>query len=214
MKRLDTRQLVLHQKDNDHNNNDDDDGGPVTVIVTRRAKKGRVREFEEWMDGIIHEAMKFEGHMGINIIRPPNPSDPEYVVIFRFNTYENLAKWEKSEIRKEWLEKSKDVSEGDAVVEKQTGLEFWFTPHSVNSNDDKSLAAMQPPRHKMVIIITGIIFVLTSILLPQIRQLTIGLPVHLSTLAGVAIMVLLMTYVIMPTVTKLLWPWLSRKRLF
>lgn len=25
---------------------------PVTVIVTRIAKKGRIREFEEWMEGI------------------------------------------------------------------------------------------------------------------------------------------------------------------
>ena len=199
--------MALHQKDSNN------DGGSVTVIVTRRAKKGKIGEFEEWMDGIIHEAMKFEGHMGVNIIRPPDPSDPEYVVIFRFNTYENLAKWEKSEIRREWLDKSKDVTEGEPVIEKQTGLEFWFTPHSGN-NGDKSPAAMQPTRHKMAIVITGIIFVLVSILLPQIRQLTIGLPVHLSNLAGVAIMVLLMTYVIMPSVTRLLQPWLAKKRLF
>ena len=31
--------------------------GPVTVIVTRKAKKGKIDEFEEWMDGIAHEAM-------------------------------------------------------------------------------------------------------------------------------------------------------------
>jgi antibiotic biosynthesis monooxygenase (ABM) superfamily enzyme len=66
----------------------------------------------------------------------------------------------------------------------------------------------------MAIVVTGIIFVLVSILLPQIRQLTIGLPVLLSTFAGVVTMVLLMTYVIMPSITKLLGPWLSKKRLF
>jgi len=202
--------MILHKKDN-HGNSD----GPVTVIVTRKAKKGKISEFEEWMDGIIHEAMKFEGHMGVNIIRPSDLSDPEYVVIFRFNTYENLTKWEKSEIRKEWLKKSNEVAEGEPLVEKQTGLEFWFTPRSgiENINADKAPAAV-PPRYKMAIVITGIIFVLVSILLPQIRQLTIGLPVLLSTLVGVVIMVLLMTYVIMPSVTKLLRPWLAKKRLF
>src|SRR6185295_12581767 len=99
-----------------HPNEDKDqtnDVGPVTVIVTRKAKAGKTKEFEEWMDGIIHEAMKFEGHMGVNIMRPPNSSDPEYVIIFRFNTYENLAKWEKSEIRKEWLKRSTEVTEGE-----------------------------------------------------------------------------------------------------
>ena len=73
---------------------------------------------------------------------------------------------------------------------------------------------MSPPRYKMAIVVTGIIFVLVSILLPQIRLLTVGLPLLLSTLVGVATMVLLMTYVIMPSVTKLLRPWLSKKRLF
>jgi hypothetical protein len=203
MKRSDAHYMTLHHNDQGSG------GGPVTVIVTRRAKKEKIKEFEEWMDGIVHEAMKFEGHMGVNIIRPTDPSNPEYVVIFHFNTYENLTKWEKSEVRKEWIDKSKDLAEGEPTVEKQTGLEFWFTPHT----GDKA-AAMPPPRYKMAIVITGIIFVLVSILLPQIRQLTIGLPVLLSTLAGVVIMVLLMTYVIMPAVTRLLRPWLSKKRLF
>jgi hypothetical protein len=200
--------MVLHHT-NGHT--DDENNGPVTVIVTRKARKGKIDEFEEWMDGIIHEAMKFEGHMGVNIIRPSNISNPEYIIIFRFNTLENLAKWEKSEIRRQWIEKSKDVTEGEPTVEKQSGLEFWFTP---NSGNVSAAALQQPPRYKMAMIVTGVIFVLVSTLLPQIRNATASLPVLLSTLAGVVIMVLLMTYVIMPSVTRLLRPWLSKKRLF
>ena len=95
MTRIDARYMTLHQNDNNHGKND----GPVTVIVTIKAKKGKISEFEEWMDGIIHEAMKFDGHMEVNIIRPADVlSNPEYVIIFRFNTYENLATWERSEI--------------------------------------------------------------------------------------------------------------------
>jgi uncharacterized protein len=196
-----------------------DKDGPVTVIVTRIAKRDKIREFEEWMDGIIHEAMKFEGHMGVNVIRPSDLSNPEYVIIFRFNTFENLAKWENSEVRREWLAKSKEVAEGEPVVEKQTGLEFWFTPRSrtgrsVNGDKAPTPIAPPPPRYKMTIVITAVIFILVSILLPQIRQLTTGLHIHLSTFIGVVIMVLLMTYVIMPSVTRLLGPWLSKKRLF
>jgi antibiotic biosynthesis monooxygenase (ABM) superfamily enzyme len=196
-----------------------DKDGPVTVIVTRIAKRDKIREFEEWMDSIIHEAMKFEGHMGVNVIRPSDLSNPEYVIIFRFNTFENLAKWENSEVRREWLAKSKEVAEGEPVIEKQTGLEFWFTPRSrtgrsVNGDKAPTPIAPPPPRYKMAIVITAVIFILVSILLPQIRQLTTGLHIHLSTFIGVVIMVLLMTYVIMPSVTRLLGPWLSKKRLF
>jgi uncharacterized protein len=71
-----------------------DKDGPVTVVITRIAKRDKIREFEEWMDGIIHEAMRFEGHMGVNVIRPSDLSNPEYLIIFRFNTFENLARWE------------------------------------------------------------------------------------------------------------------------
>lgn len=206
--------MIQHQNDDNHGATD----GPVTVIVTRKAKKEKIREFEEWMDGITHEAMKFEGHMGVNLIRPSAMSNPEYVIIFRFNTYENLARWENSEIRNEWLEKSKGVTEGEPRVQKQSGLEFWFTPHpgaaASDDGNNASAVAMPPPRYKMAMVVTSIIFVLVSTLLPQIREATIGLPTLLSTLVGVAIMVLLMTYVIMPIVTRLLRPWLSKKRLF
>jgi uncharacterized protein len=76
---------------------------PVTVIVTRTAKRDKIKDFEEWMQGIVHEAMKFDVHMGVNVIRLAELSNPEYVIIFRFNTFENLAKWENSETRREWL---------------------------------------------------------------------------------------------------------------
>ena len=147
--------MALHHTAGD--SNDGNNEGPVTVIVDVKAKGGKTDEFEEWMDGVIHESMKFEGHMGINIIRPSNPSSPEYTIIFRFNTYENLTKWEKSEVRREWIEKGKAVIEGESAVQRQTGLEF--------------------------------------------------------ALMVVVIMVLLMTYLIMPAVTRLLRPWLSKKTL-
>ena len=194
----------------------DEDEGPVTFAIARRAKSGKTEEFERWLDDIIHEAMKFKGHMGVNIIRPSSMSNPEYVIILRFDNFENLEKWEKSEIRKKWIEKGKDLIEGKAKMEKQTGLEFWFTPASAKASTavEQQQQQQQPPRYKMAIVVTGIIFVLVSTLLPRVEQATVGLPVLLSTFVGVAIMVLLMTYVIMPSVTRLLRPWLVKKRLF
>jgi antibiotic biosynthesis monooxygenase (ABM) superfamily enzyme len=197
----------------------DQDEGPITVIVTRTAKKGKIKEFEEWMDGIVHESLKFEGHLGVDVIRPAEQSKPEYVIIFRFNTLDNLLKWERSQVRKEWLEKSKDVVEGEDKVLKLTGLEFWFTPSSahqtqreVNDNEGGQPVNL-PPRYKMAIVTTGIVFVLLNTLIPQIEQLTVPLPLVLSSLLGVIIMVFLMTYLIMPSVTRLLKPWLYKSKL-
>ncbi len=50
--------MIVHQNDNKQASNED---GPVTVIITGKAKNGKIREFEEWVGGITHEAMKVEG---------------------------------------------------------------------------------------------------------------------------------------------------------
>jgi antibiotic biosynthesis monooxygenase (ABM) superfamily enzyme len=172
------------------------------------------------VDGILHESLKFEGHLGVDVIRPVEKSKPEYVIIFRFNTLNNLLKWERSKVRKEWLEKSKDLVEGEDKVQKLTGLEFWFTPRSThltqgeaNNNEASGQPVNLPPRYKMAIVTTGIVFVLLNTLIPQIEQLTVPLPLVLSSLLGVIIMVFLMTYLIMPSVTRLLKPWLYKKKL-
>ena len=141
------------------------ENGPVTVNVKIRAKKGRIEEFEEWLDRIIHESLKFEGHMGVTIIRPPDSANPEYIVIVRFNNYQNLAKWENSEILRKWIEKSKDVIEDEPRVAKQTGLEFWFTPIFGNT-----APVLEPPRYKMAIVTGAVIFVILNTLLPLIQS--------------------------------------------
>jgi antibiotic biosynthesis monooxygenase (ABM) superfamily enzyme len=188
--------------------------------VTRIAKKGRIKEFEDWMDGIVHESLKFEGHLGVNIVRPVEKSRPEYVIIFRFNTLDNLLKWEKSQERKDWLEKSKNVVEGEDKVQKFTGLEFWFTPRSshrakdeANNNEDSTPTMNVPPRYKMVMVTVSILFVLLHTLIPPIRQLTESFPLLLSDLLGVTVTVLLMTYLIMPSATRLLKAWLYKRKL-
>lgn len=181
-------------------------GEPVTVIVTRTAKAGRITEFEQWMEGIIHATMKFEGFMGINVIRPQNPARPEYVIIFHFDTYENLAKWENSLERREWAERSRAVTEGEPKIERRTGLEFWFTPSSSRSE--------APPKYKMAIVLVAVISSLLATVLPLIQFATQSLHPALNLVIGVVVMVLLMTYIVMPAVTRLLRPWLYKKEFF
>ena len=44
--------------------------GPLTVVVTWPVRKGREKEFEAWRHEIAAAALKFPGHMGVNVIRP------------------------------------------------------------------------------------------------------------------------------------------------
>jgi uncharacterized protein len=186
--------------------------GPVTATVTRTARKGKIEEFEEWMQGFIRASLRFEGHLGVNIIRPADKSKPEYVIIVRFNNLENMLKWENSDERNKWLEKGKDLTEGEGKIEKLTGMEFWFTPYP--SKDTERRIALTPPRYKMAIVTTAVIFILLTTLIPQVHELTEGIPSLLRTLMETTIIVVLMTYVLMPNVTRVLSPWLSKRTFF
>jgi antibiotic biosynthesis monooxygenase (ABM) superfamily enzyme len=188
---------------------------PVTVIVKRIAKKDKIKEFEEWLSGVSKEVSRQEGNMGIDIIKPTpnisNKSKPEYVIIFRFNTYQNLDKWEKSPIRHEWLQKGRKLAESDYDVQKMTGLEFWFTPY-FNDESSPMIPLQPPPRYKMVIVTIPVISILLLTLVPQIHFLTemLSIPFPIRLVIALTITVLLMTYVIMPLLTKLLKPWLFK----
>jgi antibiotic biosynthesis monooxygenase (ABM) superfamily enzyme len=189
---------------------------PVTVIVKRIAKKDKFKEFEEWLLGVSKEISRQEGMMGIDIIRPTpttttnSKSKSEYVVIFRFNSYENLEKWEKSPIRNEWLQKGRKLAEADPNVQKMTGLEFWFTPYF--KDESPPLIPLQPPpRYKMVIVTVPVISILLLTFVPQIHFLTemLSIPFPVRLVIALTITVLL-TYVIMPLLTKSLKSWLFK----
>ena len=128
-------------------NDTDKHSRPVTVIFKRITKKNKTKEFEEWLSGISKEVSRQDVSMGIDIIRPTNSNKTksEYVIIFRFNTYDNLEKWEKSAIRNEWLQKSWELSEAHYDVQKLTGLEFWFTPYLKDGSSSR-VPINPPPR--------------------------------------------------------------------
>ena len=82
----------------------DVDSSPVTVCVSVKVKHGRERDFETWVEGVGHAAAQFAGHQGLNILRPSGSTTPDYVYIFRFDTYTHLKAWEDSEVRRDWVE--------------------------------------------------------------------------------------------------------------
>ncbi|MCX2975515.1 antibiotic biosynthesis monooxygenase [Halieaceae bacterium IMCC8485] len=177
------------------------DSGPVTISIERRVVKGRESEFEAWVSGITVEALKFQGHMGVNVIRPGSGSS-NYVTIFRFDDYEHSKTWEGSDVRREWLDKLGDIIEGDAKIMKGTGLEFWF--------DLPELPVVRPSPHKMALVlfftVYAMLLVINTLLAPFVQNWTM----ELRLLAGVMLQVPLMTYLVMPQVTRLLQNWLFK----
>lgn len=174
---------------------------PVTVSIVRRVKPGCERAFEEFVSGITAAAMTFEGHLGATIIRPSHPTLPEYHIIFKFDRRSNLEKWQKSECRRQWIAREKVLIIGSPTVEVITGLETWFTLSF-------SQAIIPPPRYKMAAITFIAIFPLIKIVSYYFRPHLVSLPTLLQEMLATGLIVLLMTYVVMPRMTRLFAFWL------
>ncbi len=118
---------------------------PVTAVASRRVKRGREQEFEEWVSGILAAANRFPGYLGSEVLRPSDPEDNEYKIIFRFDHASNLHAWENSEERQRWLSQSRPLLYEEEKVHVLTGLETWFTLPSKPGEP-------APPRYKMAIV--------------------------------------------------------------
>jgi uncharacterized protein len=177
-----------------------DEESPVTVVVTRNIRPGMERAYEDWLHGVASVSTKFRGHLGINIIRP-KPGSREYTVVFRFDRPSNLRTWVESKERAEWLGKLEGIADGEAKIQELTGLEAWFTIPDAPG-------VRPPPRWKMAIITWLAICPLIMIVNAFVAPLVAPIPFPFRTLLVSAMMVVVMTWAIMPWFTKLFSRWL------
>ncbi len=173
---------------------------PVTVVVTRRVKTGREAEYEAWLQALLHDAATFPGYLGAHITRPPS-GQREHTSVFRFDSVAHLRAFEASELRARALAAVVDLVEADAVWRSHTGLEFWFTPPA-------GTVVAQPSRWRMallmIIVVYGLVLSIGSLV-----GLVLGTwtsPARL--LVTIIIEVALMTWVLMPRLTRWLARWI------
>lgn len=178
-----------------------DNDGQVTAVISQLVRPGREQGYEEWLKGISAAAEKFPGHFGVSIIRPKNSTHLEYVIILRFDRYSNLKDWMESDIRREWIERSRPLVQQPQDVQFLTGLETWFTLPG------RPLQPA-PPAYKMALVTwlgVQIITILISYLLaPSLSKLPLLLNLSISN----ALVVVCLTYLIMPQLTRLFYRWL------
>ena len=178
---------------------------PVTAVASRRVRQGHEQEFEEWLSGILAAASEAPGYLGSEVLRPSDSEDDnEYRVVFRFDHATNLHAWENSEERQRWLRELEPLLH-EEKVHVLTGLETWFTLPS-------KVGEPSPPRYKMVVVTWLGVFPIVTIIFSLFGHWLNLLPTLVRTLVFTAVMVTLMTYVIMPRMTRLFSFWLYPNR--
>ncbi len=177
----------------------------VTVIIRRRVKLGCEAQYEAWLQALQADARQLRGYLGVTTQRPAPAGPREYVSAVRFDALENLQAFERSDLRQRHLAQLGDWVEGDAAWEQLTGLELWFAA-------PPGTVVPQPSRPRMALVMVVMVFTLVLVIGSAVNavfaQLPFETPYPLRLLLTIVVEVVLMTWWLMPLVTRRLARWI------
>ena len=171
---------------------------PATLVVSGKVKRGFQSEYETWLTGVNHEAAKFPGYAGANIIHQADTG--EYVLLLWFDSEAELANWQESDMLANWLQKVKPMIEAENI-QITRGFEYWFTQGNYT-----------PPRWKQDVVTWIALCPMVYLSSITINPLLEGLPAFIAVVISVGLLVPIVSYGAMPVTQWLLKPWLTGKQ--
>ncbi len=178
-----------------------DSTAPLTVVVSRRVRKGQQEAFEALSSQMTERASRFPGYLGTAMFRPASPDDPEYRIVFKFQDRETLTAWEESEERAELLEQIESLLVQPSEREVTSGIVTWFTLPGQNP-------VQPPPKWKMTIVSWLALYPAVTLVFVIFGDLLAQVPLLLRTMIVTIVVMGLMSYVLMPRMTKWFAFWL------
>ncbi len=171
----------------------------IHVAITRRVRPGCEAEFQEALRGFFQSSFAQTGVLGASmLVPPPGSNSREFGILRTFNSEAERDAFYESPRFKEWDDRARTLTEGEPVYRQMHGLEAWFrSPHS------------PPPRWKMAVATFAGVFPVAMILNLTIGRGLSGWPFVLRNAVFNACVVVSLTWVVMPLVTRALRPWLS-----
>ncbi|PTA43585.1 antibiotic biosynthesis monooxygenase [Micromonospora sp. RP3T] len=183
---------------------------PVTVAVSRRADPARTGEMVAWMRAGTALAESFPGFLGAGFVRSA-PGSAEWHVMYRFADADTLRGWEDSPQRHWWLSSAQGIVE-HTRVERRTGIEGWFdrpVDHVVETVGVAEPATpTAPPRWKQAVTIWLAFFPLSLTATLLTARFVADVPLAGRTLLMTLVLTPLMTYLVLPRITRALHWWL------
>lgn len=173
----------------------------VTVVVTRRIKAGKEDAYKKWVAGVTAVSKSFPGHLGATLNGPGENN--EYNIIFRYDSLENLKRWDTSEERKTWTAELNELVQGSTVVTRYSGLEFLFDAPT----------QLQLPKYAMTTILIFVVYSVLLLVQPIVKFLFSGYLGEMAQLfVAISIQITIINYLIMPCISGMIGYILRRKR--
>lgn len=174
-------------------------GASTTIVITRQVRAGCEADFEALLRTWIPRLVQFPGHEGALILQPLPPAR-EYGAVLKFasqSAWEAFQQWDQYAL---FLEQLKPLLEEEPRTEHLTGMEAWFRWGRTHR---------QPARWKMAIV-TWVGVCLTVGVLGQTLGPRIENWPWLGNLLLInAAVVVVLTWAVMPALTRLVGSWLQ-----
>jgi antibiotic biosynthesis monooxygenase (ABM) superfamily enzyme len=177
---------------------------PIQVAIMRTVKPGCETAFEKALHDFVQRSLTLPGQMGVNIIRPAPGSDSrQYGIIRKFTDRDALAAFRESPEYLEWNQAAADLTEGSGHVEELNGLENWLTLPG---------EPLRPlPQWKMAIATYLGVLPVVMFLGLTLGRLIGSWSFIWNNVVFNAFVVALLTWVVMPLITRGLHGWLYPK---
>ncbi|QEO14844.1 antibiotic biosynthesis monooxygenase [Agromyces intestinalis] len=189
---------------------------PITVSIRREVDPARISEATAWVQTGVNLANKYPGFLGSGWVRA-GESSRVWHMLYRFADEASLEAWEHSAERSWWL------STGQAFVEsersrRRSGIEGWFdepptgsVPVAGGAGTEASDPPPAPPRWKQAVTI-WLGFFPVNLVFSYLIGLAPGwgeVPLWLRVLVTTLVLTPIMTYWVLPVITRSLRRWLA-----
>jgi uncharacterized protein len=172
----------------------------VTVVVSHPVARASEDEFLAWQQRVTDAERSFPGFRGSELFRPVPGVQEEWTAMFRFDTTENLNNWLQSEQRKRLLDEGEQFQEFE-LHRVSSPFGSWF--------DFDGDTAQGPAAWKTTLSVLVGLYPTVVLLTLGIAELWPSGELWATLLLGNILSVCLLTWVVMPGVTKGLRFWLT-----
>lgn len=189
------------------------ENAPITISIERTVDPARIAQATAWMQTGINLATTYPGFLGSGWVRAGTDSTTWHM-LYRFADDAALLHWEQSPERAWWLQSGSPFM-SQHRSERRTGIEGWFdepTEVTVEHAGATPAVSAAPPRWKQAVTIWLGFFPLNLAFTYLVTLLVPGwdaLPILARVLLTTLFLTPIMTYVLLPGVTRMLRRWLS-----
>lgn len=173
--------------------------GSASSVFAYRIRPDQEAAFQDWRRRILEEVRKWKGFWGTESFDGLNGSDPEFIVVVRFDNRANMDEWLKSQVRDDFMREVRAYVHDYSLRRIGSGFEGWF---------DTSENSAPPARWRQALVILSALFPVILLMRQLLSPIFLILPMPVAFLILLSLDMVFLTYVVMPHYSRLMNFWL------